>query len=134
MQGETTDEGQGAAKVAQACVYFIRAPSGYVKIGSARDPVERMNALQVGHHEKLDIMAAFECGDGIVPAVVLERTLHEMLAPLRIQGEWFKYDKRMFDVASRYAWIKCRYPEAWEFWWRPDGPLFPSSSVQQFES
>jgi hypothetical protein len=105
------------------CVYFISAPSGYWKIGVAIDPWDRLKTLQIGHHEKLTLINASDCEADGIAAVDYERTLHEFLAPLRVQGEWFKFDKRAFEIAERLAFAKCCYPEMWARWWRADNTM-----------
>lgn len=66
--------------------YFIRAcRSGLVKIGCASNPVARLKELQTGSPEKLELV-------GVIPDAgqAGERELHELLAPYRSHGEWFK--------------------------------------------
>lgn len=66
-------------------VYFIQAGfDGPVKIGyTAREPEERMAALQVSHWEQLRLVAVIP-GDRS-----LEAGFHAALRPHRIRGEWF---------------------------------------------
>jgi hypothetical protein len=121
MQGEAASEdGSAEEMAAKPCVYWIRAPSGYVKIGIAKNPWARLKELQTGHHERLEMYCATDCeADGVL-AIDYERALHEFLAPLRVQGEWFKFDARAFAIAERLAWHKLRCPQMWDRWWRAD--------------
>jgi hypothetical protein len=65
-------------------VYFIGAPSGPVKIGIAVNPKLRLNGLQTGHHEKLELLAT--CHGGAEQ----ERAYHERFWECRLKGEWFE--------------------------------------------
>ena len=65
-------------------VYFIGSRLG-IKIGHTGGAVsERLQKLQTGHPARLEILAVME-GDREV-----ETSIHELLAPSRIYGEFFE--------------------------------------------
>lgn len=65
-------------------VYMIRAgDDGPIKIGSARDPIFRMQSLQISHYLTLQIVRLFEGGP------TEEYALHKRFGHLWIRGEWF---------------------------------------------
>lgn len=69
------------------CLYFLQAgDGGPIKIGAAHDPVERMQTLQVGNHERLRLIAVLP-GKG-----AMETYLHVLFGHLRVRpdGEWFR--------------------------------------------
>lgn len=65
-----------------AKVYFVSAP-GRVKIGFTCRPEKRLKDLQKGDMETLSVIAII---DG---SRFLEKTLHHILQPHRLRGEWF---------------------------------------------
>lgn len=72
---------------ADTAVYFIRMKeSGHIKIGIARDPQLRLEALKTGNPEPLELIAFTVVVDGRA----LERQLHSRLANYRLKGEWFR--------------------------------------------
>lgn len=66
-------------------VYFIQEPgTGAIKIGKAKDAVDRLKSLQTGSSRPLQLLA-------VVPGYTQrERELHERFAKLRMSGEWFE--------------------------------------------
>jgi hypothetical protein len=71
-------------------VYFIRAGDhGPVKIGTAHNIAVRMNNLQNGHYEQLNLIRVVD-GDRH-----LEMRIHERFRHLRIRREWFQFDAAM---------------------------------------
>jgi hypothetical protein len=79
-------------------IYFIRAGySGPVKIGRADDPRSRLEYLQTGHYETLEIVRSLT-GD-----FREERWLHQEFANLRIRGEWFHFSPDMLTVVPPQA-------------------------------
>ncbi len=72
-------------KSGQTRLYCIRMGiDGPVKIGIARNPIQRLLTLQVGCPQALHLVA-------VVPAPrCVERVLHTALAVSRIHGEWFE--------------------------------------------
>lgn len=70
-------------------VYFISAGDVMndgtpVKIGWAADPRARLDQLQTGHHEQLELVAVVPGGEA------LEQQLHRDLSGDHIRGEWFR--------------------------------------------
>jgi len=70
-------------------VYFIGPEHGPIKIGSARDPYERLLNLQVASADQLYIYAV---ADGGYEA---EKDLHREFASERIRGEWYRRSERL---------------------------------------
>jgi hypothetical protein len=67
-------------------VYVIRAIySGHLKIGIARDPVERLWRLQTSNWEDLRLLLTMPGGRK------LEQELHERFARYRMAREWFRH-------------------------------------------
>ena len=65
-------------------IYFIRAATGHIKIGTATDLKERLSNLQAGNPMPLTVLA-------VVPGKrAEERALHAEFAEYRAAGEWFK--------------------------------------------
>ncbi|HTE59404.1 MAG TPA: GIY-YIG nuclease family protein [Solirubrobacteraceae bacterium] len=65
-------------------VYFVQgAPGGPVKIGRARDPVDRVAGLQCGNPDALLIRALLLASDDA------EQRLHTRWAHANVLGEWF---------------------------------------------
>lgn len=99
-------------------VYMIRAgDEGPVKIGSARDPVHRMQTLQISHYLALKIVRVFEGGPKE------EYALHKRFSHLMIRGEWFAFTSELMgDIGLPETTIealqeaaRCPYSEV------PDG-------------
>jgi hypothetical protein len=67
-------------------IYFIINDSDTaIKIGyTSSDPLKRLESLQVGHHERLQLLAVTE-GDQAA-----EMRLHSIFADDRLNGEWFR--------------------------------------------
>lgn len=132
-------------------IYFIRAVnSGAIKIGVSNDPRRRLESMQTGSPEPLELL-------GVLPGGVdEERRLHQRFAAYRIHGEWFRGDEtltraievltlkpidELLDEKSAEAWLimgelLCEAPEDWEqvtlFCVRrqvPDDRLFPDPDM-----
>jgi hypothetical protein len=67
------------------CVYFIGEQLGgdTIKIGWSRDPVSRLQQIQVGNPTPLKIIGCVAANRLIEPA------LHQLFAPAAVSGEWF---------------------------------------------
>lgn len=66
-------------------VYFIQASdSGYIKIGWSTDVAARVESLQMGFPEKLQLLLAFK------GTRAMEKQLHEKFVSYRVRGEWFR--------------------------------------------
>jgi hypothetical protein len=75
-------------------VYFIRAGEcGPVKIGTAHNIAVRLNSLQNGHYEQLNLIRVLQ-GDRH-----MEMRIHERFRHLRIRREWFQFDPAMLTEA-----------------------------------
>lgn len=69
-------------------VYLITT-AGYVKIGVAKNPVGRMNDMQVGCPTELLLWGLIKPGRR--SARSLEFDLHRRFAEQRVRGEWFLF-------------------------------------------
>lgn len=86
-------------------IYFIRSgEGGPIKIGQAKDPVDRLMGLQTGSADELTLETA------MIGEPKVERQLHKRFAKHRIRGEWFKpaaalqcliVSARKFEKAAR---------------------------------
>lgn len=77
-------------------IYFIKAVnSGAIKIGVSNDPRRRLDTMQTGSAEPLELL-------GVLPGQFEEeRRLHEMLKRHRIHGEWFRGDAELGAAVER---------------------------------
>lgn len=66
-------------------IYFLKSSAG-IKIGRARNLIKRLQVLQVGTHEDLELLLAIQ------GPVSLERELHQRFRALRFKREWFRAD------------------------------------------
>jgi len=79
-------------------VYFIQsAKQGPIKIGFSADVQQRMAGLQTAHPYPLRLLAQHP------GSPKLEKLIHELFEHLRIDGEWFRYDKQIVEYARRGA-------------------------------
>lgn len=90
-RGEVISEEQLRAFIddhrADTAVYFVRMrETGHIKVGIARNTQKRLDTLQTGNPEKLDLLAFTV----VVKGRPLEREIHRKLAPYRLSGEWFR--------------------------------------------
>ena len=75
-------------------VYILRAGAApIVKIGWARNAVQRVKNLQTGHHERLRIIRLIDGPRSI------EHWMQEHFADRCITGEWFRFCREMLTVA-----------------------------------
>lgn len=74
-------------------VYLLKSPTGYYKIGRAKNPEKRLETFNV----KLPFEVDFECLIYSDDMWFLERELHIKFKDKRVQGEWFKLDDE--DIA-----------------------------------
>jgi hypothetical protein len=76
-------------------VYFVRVCGvGPVKIGVAGDPAARVASMRTAHAGELVLL-------GSVPGGInLERKIHDVLAPWRVRGEWFKDSGEVMSVVT----------------------------------
>ena len=78
-------------------VYFIRAANGPIKIGIARDVLQRLAGLQTSNPNKLELLA-HRLGDQSV-----EQEYHRRFAAHRLAGEWFEPHPDILEEATRLA-------------------------------
>lgn len=78
-------------------VYFFRAGQ-FVKVGCSVDVLGRKAILQSGNPLKLEIV-------GIIPRAgkSTEKRIHKYLTKDRVQGEWFKWSKRVEAYIKEYC-------------------------------
>jgi hypothetical protein len=110
-------------------IYFIRAVnSGTIKIGVSNDPRRRLESMQTGSPEPLELL-------GVLPGGVdEERRLHRRFSAFRIHGEWFRGDEtlakaidelvkkpidELLDEKSAEVWLiagelLCEHDDDWE--------------------
>ena len=78
-------------------VYFILdITSGAIKIGKANNIYERLPGLQTGNPNELVVLHYIEC-ESVEDAFNLEKNCHDKFNHLHVRGEWFKYDKELFQ-------------------------------------
>ena len=82
-------------------VYVISDEAGFVKIGKASDPQQRLYSMQTGNPRQLKLLYTFRPQDG--KDGKLEHWLHERYAPQRViisarRTEWFK-DNVLMTIA-----------------------------------
>jgi Meiotically up-regulated gene 113 len=81
-------------------IYFIKSPSGPIKIGTTIRLSERLKQLAADHGEGLEVLAVVE---GSYEA---EKGLHDRFGHLRIVNEWFEPGDDLvgFIVAEGRPW------------------------------
>jgi hypothetical protein len=98
-------------------VYVLSTPSGFYKVGIAKNTRQRRAELQCGCPEPI----AFELDtcirdDGVDPRD-FERLMHEALAPWRTSGEWFKPPHpRIIARVMKETWVRLRCPALHQRW------------------
>lgn len=86
-------------------IYFVRAESGQVKIGTTQTLDKRLVALKRLHGD-LRLITTIPGGHS------QERRIHEMLEDKRLIGEWFQItDEEVIAFASQFAAKKDNYSE-----------------------
>jgi hypothetical protein len=84
-------------KYIMSYVYFILDnTSGAIKIGKANDIDERISGLQTGNPNELIVLHYVKC-ESVEGAFNLEKYCHDKFNHLHVRGEWFKYDKEIFQ-------------------------------------
>jgi hypothetical protein len=79
-------------------VYFILdEKSDAIKIGKSDNVSERLSTLQTGNPNPLKIVKIIECKTA-KQAHTKEKKLHNKFKKIHLNGEWFKYDKELFDI------------------------------------
>lgn len=65
-------------------VYIIESASGFFKVGYSATPRKRLTMLRTSTHEALTLV-------GVIPGTIEhEKAIHTLLAPWRVEREWFK--------------------------------------------
>lgn len=77
-------------------IYAIRAPSGAVKIGRARDPRGRLAALQTANPDQLVLLGTSETSDD----ESTELELHKFCRSAHLRGEWFRPSERVSSAVD----------------------------------
>jgi uncharacterized protein (DUF2249 family) len=71
-------------------LYLLKAiPSGRIKIGISDDFPKRLSQIRRGNSEEVEVLKAFSDHDGDYIRQ-LEKDIHEELAGVRFQWEWFE--------------------------------------------
>lgn len=80
-------------------LYLIHnAARNTLKIGISANPKARLHTLQVSSGDKLTLL--FD----IKGKAFLEKELHKEFADLRLQSEWFRYNKKIIDRFTSLQW------------------------------
>ena len=80
-----------------SCVYFILdEKSNAVKIGKSNNIKERLLDLQTGNPNTLKVLRYVKCKSE-ESSFHLEKQYHKKFEHLHMIGEWFNYDKCVFD-------------------------------------
>ena len=87
-------------------IYFMQAGcGGPVKIGITDNLDARVNQIQNGNPEEVEVVAVYEVG-GRADAMESENMLHEYFKWHRIRGEWFRPSCYLYDwigTANKYG-------------------------------
>lgn len=78
-------------------VYILEC-QGYYKIGKANDLKSRVTHFQTGNPFPITVVFS----KASVFATSLEPALHELLAELRVAGEWFKLNDKALKFAKKF--------------------------------
>ncbi len=85
---------------ANGYVYLIKSQNRpVVKIGKAKDPIERVKQIQTGSPDLLYLYAAIYSEN----SVLLESQFHTLLANDWIRGEWFNFTKDTEAIIYKYC-------------------------------
>lgn len=79
-------------------LYFI-ACEDLVKIGKAKDPLDRVRTLQIGCPMRLNVVAFFKHKG------YMEADLHKRFRHLHVTGEWFRFTDEIQAVIEEIS--KC---------------------------
>jgi len=66
--------------------YFIVSEDGFVKIGVAKNPWDRLKGLQTANPHNLSLELL------ILGDIEIERLMHKLLKKHHHRGEWFKFE------------------------------------------
>lgn len=74
--------------------------NGPVKIGISQDPMARIKQLQTGNN----ITLFFLMCQAINNAATIEKSLHELLMPFKVRGEWFVLPPATVQAVKHILW------------------------------
>lgn len=77
-------------------VYFIRAGDA-IKIGFSIHPIKRVDELQIGNPEELELLGAFGGTERD------EKALHADFSHLEIRSEWFRAEQELLDFIEEVS-------------------------------
>lgn len=108
-------------------MYFIGAKEGPIKIGWARDPQQRLQALQVGNPAELSILGVVE------RAWEFEQETHIRLEPWRVRGEWFERHVALRELKELEAPFQYPEPKGLRKASRKPAPETPAEEAERDE-
>lgn len=76
------------------CVYVAQAESGHIKIGKSNNPHQRIQQLEVGNPESIELLASVK----VDHATETERRMHKQFQEYRAKGEWFDVPESDVDT------------------------------------
>lgn len=79
-------------------VYVIaeKPAHGYIKVGIANKPYQRLCAAQTSNPRILEFTAIWSLGSSDTYSAI-ERALHKALRPFHVRGEWFEGDVALVE-------------------------------------
>lgn len=77
-------------------IYAIRCVSGPIKFGLAKNPKQRLEALQTANHRELYLFASCLTAND----QDMEARIHEHCRPDLIRGEWFRLSDRTLKICA----------------------------------
>lgn len=80
--------------IRKSYIYFMQSGS-FIKIGTARNPVDRLRRLQQGSPHPIQIIKTMAGGRA------KEAALHRRFRRLRVLGEWFKNEGSLRKYLER---------------------------------
>jgi len=89
-------------------VYFIGTPTfGWYKIGKSKTPEVRIRDLGILLPFKLEVLAVWRAENHHQ----MERALHEIYAPQKINGEWFEFSRKQAQEVIDKIPSETRVPQ-----------------------
>lgn len=80
-------------------IYLIVSDRGTMKVGKSKDPFQRLEQLQQGRLEKLEMVGYMVCNS--LNAHRIERDIHKDLEDIALGKEWFTYsEKNLWRVVN----------------------------------
>lgn len=93
-------DGEKLAHQAHFIYFILNEDSRAIKIGRAKDLVNRMKALQTSSPAQLKLIKAVQV-TGLKEAQLLEQSLHRQFGEIRLAGEWFKAEAGLLEYISQ---------------------------------